>query len=77
MITIKQNQKNTTRRRQEHQPILGECVGVDQSKPRVLVSDLVLILLDISIKGRKVNIGRGLIDAGVSMRCLEDARSIS
>lgn len=71
VVTIEENQDDTTCRGQEHQPVFCEDIRVKQATS-VADSDFVLVLLYVTIKRCKVDIRRRLINVNVCVRCLED-----
>lgn len=56
MISVEADKNNTARGGEKHQPILSKDVGVHESTA-VADTDFVLILLDITIEGSKINVG--------------------
>ena len=70
VIAAKKNEKYTNGRRKEEQSVLGERVGIEQSIP-VANSNAVLSSLVGTIQRCQVNVGRRLVDIGVTMRCTE------
>ena len=74
VVTVEQNQENADGGREQKQPILREHIRVQQT-PTVAHADLVLFLLVDAIEWCKIDIGGGLVDVDVIVRCAEDAEN--
>lgn len=68
--TVQHDQQHTASRGESLKTGLGEGVGLQFT---IMVgSDQVLLLLDVTVQNGKVQIGRGLVDAGVAVVGLEN-----
>ena len=68
MVAVEQDKEDADGGREEQESVLGERIGLEEPAAKLRHADLVLRLLVVTVQGRKIDVGRCVVDVDVLMR---------